>query len=113
MVFEKKHDIDDLFIVITICIVAAILGIIGIYSLYKSYEAFIAYIGFIFLLYSTISLIYTFLHKSKYNTSEYNLNLGLDVTAIIVSLYLTVFFGIKSFYITYHHNNNNNNNYYY
>lgn len=98
MVFEKKHDIDDLFIIISVCIVAVILGIIGIYALYKSYDAFISYIGMIFLLYSTISLIYTFLNKSKYDISEYNVNLGLDISAIIISLLLSVFFGIKSFY---------------
>ena len=111
MVFEKKHEIDDIFIIVAVCIAAIILGIIGIYALYKSYEAFISYIGVIFLIYSTISLIYTFLNKSSYDISEYNLNLGLDIIAIIISLLLTIIFGVKSFYSYYNRANHSSYGY--
>ena len=99
MIFNKKHEIDDIIIIIVVCISAVIVGIIGIFTYYKSYEAFIAYIGVLFLTYSTISLIYTFLNKSNYSVSEYNINLGLDITAIIITLILTILFTIKSFFV--------------
>ena len=111
MVFEKKHEIDDIFIIVAVCIAAIILSIIGIYALFKSYEAFISYIGVIFLIYSTISLIYTFLNKSSYDISEYNLNLGLDIIAIIISLLLTIIFGVKSFYSYYNRANHSSYGY--
>jgi purine-cytosine permease-like protein len=101
MIFEEKHEIGDIAIIIIVCIAAVIIGIVGVYTYYKSYEAFIAYIGVIFLTYSTISLVYTFLNKSDYDVNEYNINLGLDITAVFISLILTIFFSIKSFYISY------------
>jgi len=99
MIFNEKHEIDDIIIIIVVCISSVIVGIIGIFTYYKSYEAFIAYIGVLFLTYATISLIYTFLNKSDYSVSEYNINLGLDITAILITLILTIFFTIKSFYV--------------
>ena len=97
MIFNEKHGIIDIVIIITVCIAAVIIGIIGIYTFYKSYEVFLSYIGVLFLTYATISLIYTFLNKSNYSVSEYNINLGLDITAVFVTLVITVFFTIKSF----------------
>tara|TARA_X000000368_G_C22668102_1_gene552675 strand:+ start:199 stop:561 length:363 start_codon:yes stop_codon:yes gene_type:complete len=99
MIFSEKHEIDDIIIIIVVCISAVIVGIIGIFTYYKSYEAFIAYIGVLFLTYATISLIYTFLNKSDYSVSEYNINLGLDITAVVVTLILTILFTIKSFFV--------------
>ena len=101
MIFEEKHEITDIAIIIIVCIAAVIIGVIGVYTYYKSYEAFIAYIGVIFLTYATISLVYTFINKSKYDVLEYNINLGLDITAVFISLMLTIFFSIKSFDIIY------------
>ena len=97
MIFSEKHEINDIVIIIIVCITAVITGLIGIYTYYKSYEAFIGYIGVLFLTYSTISLIYTFLNKSIYSVTEYNVNLGLDITAVFITLILTIFFTIKSF----------------
>jgi purine-cytosine permease-like protein len=101
MIFEEKHEITDIAIIIIVCLAAVIIGVIGVYTYYKSYEAFIAYISTIFLTYSTISLVYTFLNKSDYEVNEYNINLGLDITAVFIALCLTIFFSIKSFYIIY------------
>ena len=98
MIFNEKHKITDIVIIITVFIAAVVIGIIGVYTYHKSYEAFIAYLGVIFLTYATISLIYTFLNKSDYSISEYNLNLGLDITAVFITLVITIVFTIKSFY---------------
>ena len=100
MIFSEKHEITDIVIIITVCIAAVVIGIIGVYTYYKSYEAFIGYIGVLFLTYSTISLIYTFLNRSDYSVAEYNVNLGLDITAVFVTLIITIFFTIKSFFTT-------------
>lgn len=101
MVFEEKHNINDILIIISMFIIAIIIGVIGVFTIYKSYEAFIAYIGVIFLTYSTISLVYTLLNKSVYEVTEYNINIGLDISAVFISLVLVIFFSIKSFYIKY------------
>ena len=98
MIFSEKHEIDDIIIIIVVCISSVIVGIIGIFTYYKSYEAFIGYLGVLFLTYATISLIYTFLNRSDYSISEYNVNLGLDITAVFITLVITIFFTIKSFF---------------
>jgi purine-cytosine permease-like protein len=100
MIFNEKHEINDIVIIITVCITAVVVGIIGVYTYYKSYEAFIGYLGVLFLTYSTISLIYTFLNKSDYSIAEYNVNLGLDITAVFITLVITIFFTIKAFFAT-------------
>ena len=98
MIFSEKHEITDIVIIIIVCITAVVVGIIGVYTYYKSYEAFIGYLGILFLTYATISLIYTFLNRSDYSISEYNVNLGLDITAVFITLVITIFFTIKAFF---------------
>ena len=39
MIFSEKHEITDIVIIITVCIMAVAVGIIGVYTYYKSYEA--------------------------------------------------------------------------
>ena len=106
MIFNEKHEITDIVIIITVCITAVVVGVIGVYTYHKSYEAFIGYLGVVFLTYATISLIYTFLNRSDYSVAEYNVNLGLDITAVFITLIITIFFTIKSFLASepvYHH----------
>jgi purine-cytosine permease-like protein len=98
MIFSEKHEITDIVIIIIVCITAVVVGIIGVYTYYKSYEAFIGYLGVLFLTYATISLLYTFLNRSDYSVAEYNINLGLDITAVFITLVITIFFTIKSFF---------------
>tara|TARA_B110000046_G_scaffold1033_1_gene1169 strand:- start:275 stop:643 length:369 start_codon:yes stop_codon:yes gene_type:complete len=98
MIFSEKHEITDIVVIIIVCITAVVVGIIGVYTYYKSYEAFIGYLGILFLTYATISLIYTFLNRSDYSISEYNVNLGLDITAVFITLVITIFFTIKAFF---------------
>jgi purine-cytosine permease-like protein len=103
MIYEDKHNVTDILIIIVVFIVAIIIAIIGIYTYYKSYEAFIAYIGITFLTYSTISLIYTILNKGNFDVTEYNINFGLDITAVCITLILTIVFSIKAFYVNYNY----------
>ena len=103
MIYEDKHNVTDILIFIVVFIVAIIIAIIGIYTYYTSYEAFIAYIGITFLTYATISLIYIILNKENYDVTEYNINFGLDITAIFITLILTIIFSIKAFYVNYNH----------
>ena len=98
MIFSEKHEITDIVIIITVCITAVVVGIIGVYTYYKSYEAFIGFLGVLFLTYATIRIIYTFLNRSDYSVAEYNVNLGLDITAVFITLVITIFFTIKSFF---------------
>ena len=100
MNFNSKHEITDITIIIVVLITSIIIGIVGLFAYYRSYEAFIAFICVLFLTYSTISLIYTFLNKSVYDVYEYNINLGLDTVAVFIALALSIYFGIKSFYVT-------------
>lgn len=95
---NKNIDISNILILISICISSIIFGIIGYITYNNSYDAFISFIGLIFLTYSSISLFYTFLKKKEYSNNEFNTNFGLDVSAIVISLMITIYFGIKSFF---------------
>lgn len=97
MVSENNNiDISNIILLISICICSIICGIIGYITYNYSYDAFISFIGLIFLTYSSISLFYTLLKKNEYSYNEFNTNFGLDISAIVISLIITIYFGIKS-----------------
>jgi len=108
MSFNNK-DISNVFIIIIVCIISILFGIFGYLSYNKSNESFIAFIGLIFLIYSSIGLIYTLLHKNEYSDIEFNINFGMDISVLFISIILCIYFGVKSFFVYSNHNNYHNN----
>ena len=102
---SNNKDITNVFIIIIVCVISILFGIFGYLSYNKSSESFIAFLGLIFLIYSSIGLIYTLLHKNEYSDIEFNINFGMDISIIIISIILCIYFGVKSFFVYSHHNN--------
>ena len=96
---SDSKDITNVFIIIIVSVISILFGIFGYLSYNKFSESFIAFISLILLIYSSISLVYTLLQKKYYSNTEFNINFGMDISIILISVILCIFFGIKSFLI--------------
>lgn len=95
---DGKNNVMEVVYFIVLCIICAVLGVIGFYTYNKSYDAFISFLGMVFLVYASISLVYTLMKKEMYDSTQFNVNVGVDIFALFVAFSLMSYFGVKSFF---------------